>query len=470
MPMRFLGKLSIFLIILTFPNFLPPAKSVLCPLVAWGYERSDFGRNGQDGTDGRSGKDGRSGENQTIFADNSAVNLDLSGTDGEDGDDGGDGDNAFFGKQPYRVERNLHAANGGDGGDAGNGGDGGNGGSLTVYYKDLADLRQIAVRATGGEGGRAGRAGKSGYGCDCDRHEWEVETCTGTPGSSDYKCNTRRFYCQDGKNGRKGSSGKNGKKGSLGTLTLINRKEPLAADAPTIKVRMPELKDKVFTLSKNIWNTRTGAGSLLAPGSAIADEYREFVERLESPFQLVWNEARPLTDFGNETVTINLEDDKRVKTSFPEDVWVKGEELQQNGITQFVVSNAIHQREVTQLKVADFSGNGSNLNLSLIDSAGKSDLVSTQFSLKYRSTPSDARFNRYNASRSDYKTRYEGNIPAELISRNKNRFTLNLGKLPISSEFLQPGVAADIELVATRSLGDRSTKQKINWNGEIIGR
>lgn len=467
MRTRFWVNLSIFLFILSVPNFLPPAKSVLCPLAAWGWETSYFGRDGQDGSNGRSGRKGRDGESQTIFADGTPVNLDLSGQNGEDGDDGDDGDNAFCGRQPYRVNRNLRAADGGDGGKAGKGGDGGDGGSLTVYYTNPVHLKNIAVRASGGDGGRAGRAGKAGYGCECDRHYWEEKVCTGTPGSSDYKCVTQRYSCRDGSNGRKGSSSTNGSTGNKGRLVLINQKEPLAPDAPEIRVPMSQLQEKSFKLSQNRWRTQTGATSLLAPGSIIADEYKEFVDRWETSLQVVWNDPRSLSDFSNKTVTINLQDDKQVQVNFPEDIWVVATQSQDKGVTQFVVSNAFGQNEVTQLKPAEFGGSGSNLNFSIVDLAGKSDIVSTQFWIKYRSTTADVRFSRDYENRFDYPTRFEGNIPAGAVTRNNNRFILNLGKLPISSEFLQPGVGVDIEVVATRSLGDRSTTQNITWKGEI---
>ena len=66
-----------------------------------------------------------------------------------------------------------------------------------------------------------------------------------------------------------------------------------------------------------------------------------------------------------------------------------------------------------------------------------------------------------------YKTEYEGDIPNELVTRDYNRFTLALGKLKIPDEALRPGVNVDIEVVATRSLGIRSAKQTINWQGAI---
>ena len=90
-------------------------------------------------------------------------------------------------------------------------------------------------------------------------------------------------------------------------------------------------------------------------------------------------------------------------------------------------------------------------------------MITTQFWIKYRTARTLPGFRRT----ADYRTQYEGNIPEELVSRHNNHFTLNLGKLPIESEYLKPGVAVDIELVATRSFGGRSTEQKIDWRGEI---
>lgn len=68
---------------------------------------------------------------------------------------------------------------------------------------------------------------------------------------------------------------------------------------------------------------------------------------------------------------------------------------------------------------------------------------------------------------SAYKTEYEGDIPNELVTRDYNRFTLALGKLKIPDEALRPGINVNIEVVATRSLGIRSAKQTISWQGAV---
>lgn len=138
--LRQLSQLSLFLVFLTFPSVLPiSSKSFQCTFLDWSAQASDFGRDGRNGSDGQTGRRGRDGQSQTVFANGSSLNLDLSASDGEDGLDGREGENADCARQPREVDHNLQAAKGGNGGD---GGDGGNGGSLTVYYSNLADLKK----------------------------------------------------------------------------------------------------------------------------------------------------------------------------------------------------------------------------------------------------------------------------------------------------------------------------------------
>ncbi|WP_413173617.1 collagen-like protein [Anabaena azotica] len=419
-----------------------------------------YDRDGERGSDGRAGRDGRSGQNQTISA-GSPVNLDLSGTNGEDGEDGDNASSPRCGREySENVNRDINAPDGGNGGVGGKGGDGGNGGSLTVYYTNLTDLRNIFVRATGGEGGRGGRGGQGTTGCNCRRRKWEVKSCKGTPGTPDYKCTNKVYRCYDGRNGSDGSDGRDGKRGSLGTLSIINSKEALANDKPTQTVAISELANQQFNLSKNKWQIRQGAVSLLAAGSVIADEYREFERRLEGTFKLIWQEKQPIANFANQTVTLNLNDNQQVEIAFPEDMWIDGNAKIQDKLTEFTVNYAIPQKEVTRLAVSEFSGAGQELNLKIVDLAAKSDLINTQFKVKYR-----ARDNFSGAF--DYQTFYEGEIPATLVNREYNRFTLSLGKLKIPSDALSSGTNVEIELVAIRSLGGRSAQQTLRWQGAI---
>lgn len=490
--MRFWSKLSLLIVFLIFPSFLPSSpksifssKSIFCLAVAWSSQIKDasaqethlssltsnslllassdrdFGDDGRNGTDGRSGRSGRDGENRTIFANGSPVNLELSGESGEDGENGKYGEDADCERQPLNMARDLRAASGGKGGDGGSGGNGGNGGLVTVYYTNPADLRQIYVRSQGARGGRGGRGARGGDGCECEDRSWEIPKCTGTPGTPGYSCKNEKYSCQDGRDGPDGRNGSDGRDGSMGTLTLINRSEALPEDRPTVTLGMPELQNRTVSLSLNQWETKSGATSLLASGSIISDRYREFVTRLEGSFELVWNANRSITDFYNQRVSLTLKEDRQVHVSLPEDIWFDGTTSVENGLTRFVVSGAILESEATKLTRADFAGSGQNLTLSLVDLAGKSDLISTQFLIKYRTTRDS--FERF----SEYTTRYEGNVPADLVTQNGNRFTLNLGKLPINSQFLQSGLGVEIELVAIRAFGGHSTQQKISWRGEI---
>ncbi|MEH2030494.1 MAG: collagen-like protein [Nostoc sp.] len=459
----FRSKLPLLLTFCLFTSFLPASGSVLCPAVAsdeYYKVARNYRRDGRTGTDGRSGRDGSSGENQNIFVNGSPVNLDLPGKDGEDGEDGEHGDQPDCGSQRERVSHDINAPNGGNGGNGGKGGNGGNGGSLTVYYSNLADLRNISIRATGGKGGRGGRGGNGTQGCNCHRRSWEVKTCQGTPGSPDYKCTEKVYRCSDGSDGRDGSDGSDGSQGRLGTLSIVNSKEALAVDNPTVQLAISQLVNKQFNLSKNKWNQRIGAASLLAPGAAIADDYREFEQRLEEAFQIVWQERQPINSFENQAVTLNLTDNKQVEITFSEELWVEGSSKSEANLTTFTVNHAIPKKDVTRLAVAEFADAGQNLNLKIVDLAAKSDAINTQFRVKFRSQDSLHGF-------SGYKTEYEGDIPNELVTRDYNRFTLALGKLKIPDEALRPGVNVDIEVIATRSLGIRSAKQTISWQGAI---
>ncbi len=467
MQVRFLSQLSLFLAILTFPQlFTSNGNSVFCSAVSWGAEVLEFGQSGQDGEPANQGKDGRDGNNLTVFADGSPINIDLSGENGFPGEDGIQGKDGICEEQPENVSQNLHGSDGGNGGDGGDGGNGGNGGSLTVYTTDKSYLQQIQVVASGGKGGEPGRGGSGGKGCKCTQSYWNQEVCTGKPGSPDYSCTTKEFKCQDGYDGRNGRNGRKGRDGSLGTLTLINLDKPLVPDSPSATVTVADLKDRGFTLSRNEWENRTGAASLLAPGSIIADRYKELVRRIEHNVILVWDAPQPVSDFADRQVILNLTGENKVQITFPKEVWLETTTVEQNNITEFFVFNAVLEKDVTRLNSQGLSGNGTNLQLNLVDLANQSDLVLTDFSqIKYRVTRS-AQESRYRQV-FDYKTIYEGKVPPELVEYDRNNFALHLGQLPIPPEDLQPGVAVEVQLIANRSFADRSKEQRITVR-EII--
>ncbi|MCU0534856.1 MAG: collagen-like protein [Hydrococcus sp. Prado102] len=475
-PMRFLGKFSLVLLFVVFPYMLPPAsESERCESLnadlgnrlAWSNDIQEFGKNGQNGTNGKNGSRGQDSDNITIFADGSPLTLNLAGQSGTNAEKGGDAKDANCSSQPKNKENNLIASNGGNGGNGGDGGDGGNGGTLTIYATNPANLRQISVNAAGGSGGRPGSGGNGGRGCNCEEPYWTIETCDGDPGDSDYSCSTREFKCIDGKNGTSGSSGRPGRDGSLGKLTLINSDKPLQKDQPSATIPLSELKNTGYILSQNRWETRDGASALFAPGSIIEDRYRVLVERVERSFLLIWNAPQPSNKFADKKVTLSLDKNKNIKVSLPDDLWLEAITQQQNNITQLIVYNAVAEKEATQLKSEGLSGTGSDLKLTLIDGAGRSNLIATKFNLKYRTTPSDPRYRDV----SDFTTKFNGQIPPEAIATDGNRFTINLGQLPIETNALRSGTGVEVDLIATRSFAGYSTQQRVvvkdilgNWD------
>lgn len=457
-----LGKLALLLTLSFFTSSLPTFASVACSKNSYKQANHYYGDDGRDGRSGREGRSGRPGQNQTVFADGSPMNLDLSGGNGDDGEDGERGYRPNCREQHDYPHRDINAADGGDGGNGGRGGDAGNGGLLTVYYNNLEDLKKIYVRASGGEGGRGGRGASGADGCRCRRHSWQIETCTGTPGSSDHKCTKKTYRCYDGDDGRDGSDGRDGKRGNLGSLSIVKGKETLASDNPKTTLAISELGNKQINLSKNKWNLRNGAGSLLAPGSIIADEYHEFDRRLEGIFQLVWQDKQPISRYGSQNATLTLNDNNQIEIAFAENLWVEGSSTTEANLTKYVVNTAIPKQDVTRLAVSDFADSGQNLNLKIVDLAARSDVINTKFQIKYRVQDGND-FRGF----SDYQKVYEGEIPPELVTRDFNRFTLALGKLPIASTALRPGVKVDIEVQVIRSLGTRYAKQTINWQGNV---
>jgi hypothetical protein len=403
---------------------------------------------------GQNGINGRDGVSQTLTASGMPVNLDLSGQDGGNGSNGSDASPPDCEREHYTSigNGNKRAADGNNGENGGNGGSGGNGGNLTVYYTNLADLKNILVRSHGGNGGTAGHGGRGSYGCPCNEPNEEETICTGKPDSPNYKCKKKVHRCHHGKRGQ------NGQQGNMGVLSIIRGTQELKSDNPTVKVPLSQAINKSIDLSKNKWNIRNGASALLAPGSIIAEQYREFERRIEGTFQLDWNEQKSAGSFADQIVTLSLNDDEQIKIDFPKDLWVLGNYVTQGTMTKYSVVNTIRRQDVTKLKVADFDGVGRNVNLKLVDLGGRADLLKTEFTVKISTRNSDRFYDG---------TEYKAKIPPELVTRDYNRYIISLGKLPIPDRALETRTEVEIELTATRSLGERSAKQTIIWKDSI---
>lgn len=470
MQIRFFSKLALFITILSIPQFItsaPIASSLLCSSVL-AADVESLGETGDHGETGIKGENGRNSDNLTVFADGTSMTLDLAGGDGVTGEQGVKGYDALCEQATgEKVGKNLRGADGGNGGDGGDGGVGGNAGSLTVYTTNKEHLKQIYVIAAGGEGGTPGSGGEGGFGCECDRPYWNEETCFGKPGSADYSCTTEEFQCVDGYSGKKGRNGRKGRNGKIGNLTLINLDKSLSPDFPEVTAPISELKGRGFTLSKNIWQSKDNASALFAPGSIIADKYKELVARHEHSVLVVWDAPQPVENFDDKKITLSLKGEDDANIFLPEDLWLETKTVKRDNLTELFVFNAVRTKDVADLTIDGLFGQRANLELDIFDEAEQSNLIDTDFSIKYRVGEESEKKNFFGGSSTVYQTKYEGAIPPEAIAQEGNLFTLKLGALPIPPEHLQPGLEVELEVVAKRSLGDNLQIKRLSTRTKI---
>ena len=440
------------------------------------------------------------GDARVVLPEALPVRLDLSGEDGRDGRDGAKGTSGFC--------YGSGGTGGGNGGSGEDGEDGRDGESMVVIYRSLADLSQVFVVSEGGKGGKGGRGGSGGSGCSyCppERQTPDVEIDLpdpsgikvpgnlGLPDNIQIPSNIQvpnlnqdkdkgdctqpsslleispkgSGACVTTSSGIRGSDGRSGKDGKIGHLYLAEQGAGIRPAQPTQGVRLSAFaQNEALLLSKNLWDSRQGALALLAPGSVIADEYYEYGGRLEQNYVLAWDAPQPPTDFPNEEVQLTLMETGEVEMVSSENVWLASQVSAQNGATQVAIKQIVKQEDVTQLALTDFSGQRSDLSLTLIDQARKSDILTTQFRLQYR-VARDLQTDRPSGRSTGYVTRYEGEVPAELVQQDRQRFILNLGHLPIDSRYLQSGLNVEVELTAVRTLGDRSAEQRVVWRGKV---
>ena len=216
-------------------------------------------------------------------------------------------------------------------------------------------------------------------------------------------------------------------------------------------------------LSRNLWEERSGALALLAPSSIVADTYREYVGRVEGRVQIAWDAPRSPNDFFTLAPTAAIQADGNTTVTFPESLWVTGDYQREGDLTTFVVTGAVQASDATRLTWGTIRGRNTDFVAAVIDRAGESDYLNTSFHLTYRTANGDPRNDR----RLRYTTQYEGTLPADLVTRNNNRFELALGRLPVSGRHLQGGTHVQMELTIQRSLGGNSATQTLSWQGEL---
>ena len=171
----------------------------------------------------------------------------------------------------------------------------------------------------------------------------------------------------------------------------------------------------------------------------------------------MWNAPQSFPKFANQKVALRLENNQEIKVNVPQDLWIEATTQQQNNLTQLIVYNAIRAKDATQLESQGLSGNRRNLKLMVLDKAQQSNLIATKFKVTYRTTQSDPRFRPV----SDYITKYEGEITEDLVILDGNKFTINIGQLPINDRDLRSGLGVEVKLTAIRSFAGYSAEQTI---------
>lgn len=232
------------------------------------------------------------------------------------------------------------------------------------------------------------------------------------------------------------------------------------------------------TLSLNRWDYKFGALGLLSQGSLIDNQYQEYRDRLEKTVKLTWNAKASIAEYSSQTAQLSLQNNGTIDVAFADpQLWsvVQQSEAPANPInkpsdnpttavtTTVAINSIIHQREVTQLTPGITDKRDRAFTLNIIDTAGKSDLLETTFIVRVRSIGSNGRWGGFSTS----TTHYEGAVPANLVTRDYNRFVLNLGALPVNAEVFKAGAELEIEITAQRSLGTRSIKKTIDWSGTV---
>ncbi len=242
---------------------------------------------------------------------------------------------------------------------------------------------------------------------------------------------------------------------------MINSNQPLLEDQTSASVSFKQLKENGYTLSKNAWEIKNGARSILAANSTVQDQYRYLVSRSEHSFLIVWNTTRPFERFADQIVTLKLKDGPKPEIDYkiPDEVWIDAKEENRGNRTDLIVYNALLKKEAVQLEIVKLVGKESDLKLVVVDNANVSDLVNTEWQVVIKTSRSDPRFR----ATEDYVTRYQGSVPIKLIENKGNLFTLNLGQLQLNTKELRNGVGILIKLKVKRLMGNYSAEQSLKY-------
>jgi hypothetical protein len=348
---------------------------------------------------------------------------------------------------------------------------GGDGGDLTIFYRQPQDLKNIFVNNLGGQAGVSGRGGYGGEGCDCYDDSWRVEVCEweevegaeGEKPTRERKCETRTYYCRDGSDGSPGRDGAIAQDGSAGNVTLVQNLTAIPTDKPRATVTVGELQRGSISLSKNIWRSQSGLLSKLASGSRVPNDYREYVEFWQVPISLTWQAAQSPQAFSAAQFDFALGDRRDLAVSQGGTLWLDYDVMQQGNAYKVTVTRAIAASDATALVRQGLTGTGQDLQLTIVDFGKYPNWINSQFRVIYRTRNPNPEFRQGYT----YTTRYDGVLDPAYVQQNQGEFKLQIGALPIDSQYLQRGTAIELEVIAERSFASHSTSQTIRWTGVV---
>jgi|GEM_PF-4829948 hypothetical protein len=399
-----------------------------------------FGTQGQSGSSGRSGYSGTDGQNIQLFAHEltqlTKYNLDGDrGHDGSEGYDGQDATSCYYSE----GEESIVGADAGAGGDGGDGGSGGDGGRSVIYYSDIAQLKKLMITAIPGQGGYASYGGRGGSrGCYCNRPYWYVQKCHDEmvpdtrppecdrdgkpiprPPISRRVCEDHTYTCTDGRAGNPGRRGSDGSRGSYGYLTLIKSDSELLEETSSGQMAINKLTANVpstHVLTENLFEGKSGANALLAPGSQVADRYNEFSRRAIENVHVLWTSTKEAHRyFGTVYSYIS---NGQVSFRYTSDDILITEEKHEGTDHTFIIKDAYKFGDFTQLALRK-SGSGKRTQIIATAPTPNQNLVKDQFTVRIT----------YIRWLLPDKVVFSNTVPENLIQRGKDQTTINLGQL-----------------------------------------
>lgn len=396
------------------------------------------GWEGEDGAAGQAGLRGGDGTNLSIRLKQAAPGCyDLSGTDGEPGADGHVAQDAHHCDDCIFDTLCGEGANGGDRGDGGTGGDGGHGGQVYVHYErstSLDDLQNIQILAKPGLGAAGGHGGLGG--APCLYHSW---------------------FSTDGLPGRSGIPGRKGQDGQLGVLKLIPELQALPNSTPARCVSLQQWLEQPIALSALRWSQWPGALALLAPGSILNDTYLVYEGLYQEKLVLDWPSTASLKDKDKIKVCVAVSgsypDEKtEVQISFatlsstPTHI---AHEAIQGDTKTYTIVKLVSEEEIDGLKFDHLRKEGRELELVISNSLSDVGALSTTFHLDFQ-----RKF-------IGYKSKFKGEVPAELVYKEGKYDVIKLGLLPIAKKYFTKGKKFRIILNATRNWGSYSSSYQV---------